>query len=193
MIPGVPSLPVRRFSLDEYHRMIEIGILTPEDNVELINGWIVETMPANPPHKKCLRRVLLFLAPLFAGEWVVDSQAPVTLADSEPEPDFCVVLGPEDKYDTRHAGPGEIVFVLEISDTTLEYDRGEKLALYAAAKVPVYWIINLKDRRVEVYTAPRGGKNPTYRTRTDYGPADSVPVTMTGRQLGSIVAGDILP
>jgi Uma2 family endonuclease len=184
---------IKRFSVKEYHRLAEIGVLTPEDNVELINGWIVQAMPANPPHKKCLRRLNRLLPSLIPGVWVLDSQAPVTIGDSEPEPDFAVTVGPEDRYDDRHAGPGEIVFVIEVSDTTLATDRGEKMVLYARAKVPVYWIINLIDRRVEVYTNPRGGRNPTYRTRTDYAPGAAVPVVVGGRTVGTVPVNEVLP
>jgi hypothetical protein len=80
-----------------------------------------------------------------------------------------------------------------VADSTLHRDQTTKLELYAGAKVAVYWIVNLVDRRVEVYTQPRGGKSPTYKTRTDYGPDDAVPVVIAGKRVGTIAVKDLLP
>jgi Uma2 family endonuclease len=192
--PATSSRTQRRFSVAEYHRLIDAGILREDERCELIQGWILELMPPNPPHAKAMKRVNRTLTPLFAwGEWVVGVQDPVTLADDEPLPDFSVATGPDSKYDTRHPGPRDLVLIVEISDSSLDYDRGEKLAMYAEAKIPVYWIVNLIDRQVEVYTHPRGGRNPTYRTRVEYSPGQDVTVVVGGRAIGTIPAGDILP
>lgn len=169
------------------------GILTENDRCELIHGIIVEKPVINPPHKKAVRRLLARLGAVFGGDFVIDSQAPITLVDSEPEPDVSVAVGPEDRYDDRHAGPAELVLVVEVSDTSLDYDRGEKLALYAGSRVTVYWIVNLVDRRVEVYTQPRGGRNPTYRGHVDYAPGQSVPVVTAGKTVGTIPVSELLP
>jgi Uma2 family endonuclease len=187
------SRPQRLFTVEEYHRMGEAGVLTENDRCELIRGFIVEKPVINPPHKKAVRRLTPRLAAAFGDDYVIDSQAPITLADSEPEPDFAVAIGPEDRYENRNPRPGEIVLVVEVSDSSLTYDRGDKLELYARGKVPVYWIVNLIDRQIEVYTLPRGGKNPAYRSRTDYAPGQSVPVAVAGEQLGSIPVSEILP
>jgi len=184
---------VRLFSVDEYHRLGEAGILTENDRCELIRGLILEKPVINPPHKKALRRVQDRLKPLLAAHYIVDAQGPITLSDSEPEPDLSAAIGPEARYDDRHAGPGEVVFVLEISDSSLITDQGEKLRLYARAKIPVYWIVDIGNRRIEVYTLPRGGKTPTYRSRADYGPDDSIPVIVGGKKLGTIKVNDLLP
>lgn len=183
---------IARFSLEEYHGLFRAGVLTPESRVELLHGYIVQRPPVNPPHKTALRRLVQHLTPLLSG-WVLDSQTPVTIDEDEPQPDFSVTVPPESRYAERHAGPGEIAFVAEVSDTTLAVDRGDKLVMYARAKVPVYWVVNIPERRVEVYTQPRGGKRPTYRSHIDYTDGQVVPVVIAGEEVGRIAVSEILP
>jgi Uma2 family endonuclease len=132
---------------------------------------------------------------LLGDEWDLRAQQPVTIAagDSEPEPDVVIAVGPYGRYAERHPGPKDVALVVEVADSSLSEDQTTKHGIYAAARLPVYWIINLVDRRVEVYSDPRGGKNPTYRARQDYGPGDSVPVTLAGKTVGSIPVREILP
>jgi hypothetical protein len=193
--PAISSLPVRRFSLDEYHHLIEIGFLTEHDKVELLNGWIVSKMPINPPHASAVGRVARRLELVLGHDWLVRQQSSVSIpsSDSEPEPDVVVVPGPEETFDARHPYPADIAILVEVADSSLREDQGEKKQTYAAAKINVYWIINLVDRRVEVYSQPRGGKNPTYRTRADYAAGQSVPVTIGGKKLGTVKVNDLLP
>jgi len=126
-------------------------------------------------------------------DWVVGIQDSITLADSEPEPDFYAATGPESKFDARHPGPKDLVLVVEVSHSSLDFDRDTKLAIYAGEKIVQYWIINVKERCVEVYTQPRGGKNPTYKQHTNYGPDDTVPVVIAGKELGRISVKELLP
>lgn len=192
--PPVPADRTRRFTVEEYHRLGEAGILGPKDRCELIHGYILEKPVTNPPHTKASRRLVTWVVPLFAGpDWVVGLQQPITLADSEPEPDFYAATGPESKYDRRQPGPKDVALVVEVSDTTVVFDRGTKLALYAANKIVQYWIVDVNARRVEVYTDPRGGKSPGYRTRAEYAPGEDVPVVVAGRALGTVPAAELLP
>lgn len=191
--PAYPPLPVRRFSVEEYHRLIEIGLFNSGERYELIHGWIVPKMPTNPTHASVVRRLDRILQRLAAGAAVVGVQQPITTPDSEPEPDLTVSRGPEDLYFTRHPGPADIQFVVEVSDSTLAYDQGGKKELYARAKVPVYWVVNLEALQVEVYTDPRGGRRPTYRQVALYGRLDAVPVIVGGKQVGLIKVKDLLP
>jgi Uma2 family endonuclease len=177
----------------EYDRMIGDGILTGDDRVELLDGWIVEKMPHNAPHDSAVYRLQTRLLLLLGPAWVVRGQSAVTLSGSVPEPDVAVAPGPVELYDDARPTPKQLALVAEVSDTTLARDRGRKLAIYAAAKIPVYWIVNLKDRRVEMYTAPRGGKAPTYRSHTDYAPGQAVPVALGGKAVGSIPVAELLP
>lgn len=195
LAPVVSDLPVRRFTLDEYHRLLDIGFFESGDPFELLNGVIVAKMGQNGPHASGTSRLLRRLARLLPDDWVLRAGNPISIpnSDSEPEPDFAVVAGPEDAYGSRHPLPRDVAFVVEVSDSSIGRDGGVKLGIYAAAKIPVYWILNVNERRVEVYTQPRGGRNPTYRTRTDYGPEAAVPVVLAGKTLGTIPVAELLP
>jgi Uma2 family endonuclease len=188
-----PPLPQRRFSVTEYHKMMDAGIIKSGDRCELIHGFIVERPRINPSHATALSKLTRRLFALLGESTLIRVQLPITLPDSEPEPDVVISIGTDDDYEIGHPGPKDILLVCEISDSSLADDQTVKLPLYAAAKLPVYWIVNLRDRRVEVYTEPRGGKNPTYRTRQDYGPDDAVPTVLVGRTIGSLAVAEILP
>ncbi len=101
--------------------------------------------------------------------------------------------GPDEPYKKRHPRPRETELIVEVADTSLERDRGVKLKLYAAGGIAVYWVVKLVDRRVEVYTQPLGGKNPTYKQQTNYGPDDEMPVVIAGKELGRISVKELLP
>ncbi|QEL15641.1 Uma2 family endonuclease [Limnoglobus roseus] len=192
--PADPAVPQPfRITVEQYHRMGELGFFTAKPRCELIRGIIVEKLLMNPPHKTALRRLIDLLRPLIPEGYVFDSQGPISLADSEPEPDVSITLGPDDRYSDRHAGPDEVVLLVEVADSSLEYDRGEKLQLYAEAGISVYWVVNLRDRSVTVYTRPRGGRNPGYRNRVDYTPGAAVPVVIGKKTIGTIPVTEILP
>ena len=191
--PAIPTFPVRRFSLDEYHWLIDNGFLTPNDKVELIHGWLVTKMPQNPPHRTCIGRLNAALCALVSGDWSVLPQGPISTKDSEPEPDFALVKSAALDSPTEHPRPKDVALVVEVSDSTLAFDQGEKFRLYAASHIPVYWVVNIPDGRVEVYTQPRRGKNPTYRECAEYGPGDEVPVVVAGGEIGRIPVLTIMP
>jgi len=191
-----PILPVSRtrtYTVAEYHDLIERGILTTADKVELINGVLVDRMPKNPPHESAVRRLNPRLVRLLPAGWVLSPQGPVTFATSEPEPDFTVARGDEADFDARHPEPTEVGLLVEVSDSSLPFDRGEKLRVYARASVPVYWIVNVADRRVEVYTDPTGpAAQPAYQTRTDFAPGTTVPLVLDGVTAGFIAVDDVI-
>jgi Uma2 family endonuclease len=206
MVVKAPALPrvlpptlllsgLHRLSLDQYRRMVSAGILSRKDRCELIRGWLVEKMAENPPHTICSCKLNKLLVRMLGDDWALRSDKPIELVHSEscPEPDFVVATGEDDAYSSRHPRDGEILLVVEIADTSVNLDQELMLPIYALEKIPVYWIVNLIDRRVEVYTQPRGGKKPTYRTRTDYPPGGSVPVVLGGAEVGSIAVDEILP
>jgi Uma2 family endonuclease len=181
------------FSVARYHEMIRTGVLTENDRVELINGRIVDKMPIYPPHRKAVVNLYDLLKPLFPANSLIMSQNPITLSSSEPEPDFSASEPPKSKYDTRNPGPDEVYLVVEVADSSLAFDSNEKLEMYAAAGIPVYWVVNLIDKRVEVYTKPKGGKKPGYGKVTKYKPGDDVPVMIAGKKRGTIAVSEILP
>ncbi len=120
-------------TVEEYHRMGEQ--VTNHVRCELLRGRIVKRVVATPAHRYALHQLVDCIRPFITAEFVLDVQGPITLADSEPEPDLCITIGPDSRYDARHAGTGEIVLLVEVSDTSLAYDRGEKLQIYAEAKI----------------------------------------------------------
>jgi Uma2 family endonuclease len=191
---GVPPLPTRKFTVAEYHRMLETGILTEDDAVELLEGWIVPKMPRKPPHDGTIQLIhAALLAHLPAG-WTVRVQSALTTSDSEPEPDLAVVRGDTRTYLQRHPEPGDVGLVVEVFDTTLSQDRQEKGRLYARAALPHYWIVNLVDDLVEVYANPSGPVSaPSYRTRTDQRPPDTVPFLLDGQLVAALAVADLLP
>lgn len=191
--PAPPPRPQKRFTVAEYHRLIELGIVKKADRCELIHGVIVEKPRVNPPHAATVRRLMRLLAALIGDAAVLQIQLPITCSDSEPEPDAAILIGTEEDYEYRHPGPRDVVLLVEVSDSTLDDDTTTKLQLCAAEKIAQYWVVNLIDRRVEVYTTPRGGRTPAYRTRIDFRPGQAVPVVVGKKTVGSIPVSELLP
>jgi Uma2 family endonuclease len=186
----------RRVTVEQYHKMHEAGIYMDGDRVELIEGYVLEKHVRNPPHEAALR-FLNRRPPRFlpATGWFLQLQGAVTLpADNEPEPDGVILRGDETSYDTRHPGPADIGLAIEISDTSRAFDRRVKGRAYSRACIPAYWVINVVDRVIEVYTDPNPAADPpAYRTRTDYAPGTSVPLVLDGTTVASIPVADLLP
>jgi Uma2 family endonuclease len=189
-----PVAGFRRFTVDEYHKMIEIGVLTEDDRVELLEGYLVEKMPHDPIHDGTLQKVNKRLLRAIPAGWDVRVQMAVTLGGSEPEPDIALARDDPGGYMTRHPGPADFGVVAEVSNTSLDTDRDDKSRIYARAGLPVYWIVNVVDRQIEVYEQPSGPTaDPSYATRKDYKPGDSVPLVLDGNTVGTIPAADLLP
>ena len=192
--PDIPPVPVWRVTVERYHEMIRAGVLTAADRLELLDGWLVPKMPQNPPHRGVVFRVRETLRQVLPDRWYVDGQVPITLAASEPEPDVVVVRGKSEQYLERHPGPRELGLVVEVADTSLVQDRLLKKAIYAEADIPLYWIVNLAERRVEVFGDPSGPiKQPNYGRRRDYGPGEEVPLILDGREICRIPVAGFFP
>lgn len=190
----VPTEPVWRFSVAQYHQMIRLGILTEDDPVELLEGWIIQKMPKNPPHRAATKLTRNALEEIVPEGWYVDALRTITLLDSEPEPDVVVVRGNTRDYLDRHPGSQDLALVVEIADSTLERDRTSKKRLYARAGIRVYWIVNLPEQKLEVYTEPIDlPQEPTYQQRQDYSLPDEVSVAIEGREVGRLTVRDLLP
>jgi Uma2 family endonuclease len=150
---GDGSVRTRRWTRGEYDRLAECEILGTEDRIELLGGEIVVKEPQHRPHVTAIQLVARALREAFGAGWDVQIQAPVALDDeSEPEPDVSVVPGDPRDYGTAH--PTSPVLVVEVSLSRLAFDREHKGSLYARAHVADYWIVNLPDRRLEVYREP---------------------------------------
>jgi Uma2 family endonuclease len=191
---AIPTVPVMRFSVAQYHTMIDAGILQSGDPVELLEGWLVLKMTKNPPHVFANARLHDFLLQLVPPGWFVNSQDPITTLESEPEPDASVIRGERRDYLGGHPAPSDVALIGEVSDTSLAYDRGIKKRVYARAKIPVYWIVNLEDRCFEVYTDPTGpADQPDYRHRQTYGENDEVLIILDGKEIGKLQVMAVLP
>jgi Uma2 family endonuclease len=189
-----PPYPVRKFTVNEYHRLIQAGVLTEDDPVELLEGWIVPKMPRNPPHDGTIGVVQEVLRGQLPDGWFIRIQSAITLADSEPEPDLVVANGSPRQYMARHPGPQDVALAIEVADSSLDRDRHDKGRIYARAAIVIYWIINLVDGQVEVYTDPTGSApTPAYQQRRDYQPADLVPLVLAGQTVSQIAASELLP
>ena len=188
--PGGPRL----FTVDEYQKLTRSGILSEEDSVELLEGWIVYKMPREPQHDMVVKLVEKAIEAVLGSGWHTRGQSAITTADSEPEPDVAVVAGDIRNYGQTHPRPADISLIVEVAVSSLARDRDLKGRLYARAGIPVYWIINLNDLSIEVYTDPSGPVAlPTYRQRKDYSAGEVVPLMIPGQNPVAIKAGDLLP
>lgn len=148
----------RLFTVEEYHRMAEAGILHEDDRVELIEGKIIRMAAIGSRHAACVKRLIKFLVQEVGDSGVVGAHDPVVLPDiSEPEPDVTVLRPRDDFYAAGHPAPEDVLLLIEVSDTSLEYDRDVKIPLYARAGVPEVWIVDLRGERLLIYARPEGG------------------------------------
>jgi Uma2 family endonuclease len=144
-----------RFNVQEYYRMAEAGVLRPDARVELLDGRIIDMSPTGPFHGGVVKRLSRILNLKAKGRWMVSTQDPVHLDNrSEPEPDVMLLKPSPDDYTSRHPRPDDVFLLIEVSDTTLDYDREEKLPAYGRAGVAEVWIVNLHDATVEIYRGP---------------------------------------
>jgi Uma2 family endonuclease len=184
---------VYRLTVDQYDRMVRDGTLTENDPVELLGGVLVLKMPKNPEHEWAVAEMQEVLSACQSGAWHVRKEAPVRIPEyDEPEPDVAIVRGTRAAFRGKHPGPGDLHLVTEVSSTTLDDDKGVKKERYALAGIPVYWIVNLRDARVEVYTDPDLASG-NYRNRVDYGPGEEAPVQIDGQEVCRIAVADLLP
>lgn len=185
---------VRKFTVEEYHRLIDAGVLKSGDPFELLDGWIVPKMTRNPPHILSLQKLGRLLERHMPPGWHLRRQEPITTTESEPEPDAAVVRGEFEDYATRHPFPGEVGLVAEVAESSLSEDRKVKGPIYARAGIVEYWIVNLVDEQIEVYTDPTGpDAAPRYRQPHIYGINDAVPLIIDGQTVAQLPVRDILP
>jgi Uma2 family endonuclease len=148
-----------RFTVAEYHRMAEVGLLGEDSRVELIRGYIVDMAAIGAPHLGMVNRLNRLLSGSLAGRGILSVQNPVRLDDvSEPEPDVVVLRPRADDYATATPCPPDVLLLIEVADTSLNDDRGIKVPLYAENGIAECWIVNLLERVVEVFRQPRNGR-----------------------------------
>lgn len=150
---NMPTL--KRFTIEEYHHLTELGFFQEDDRVELIRGQLIHMAAKGTAHETCNRKLLRELPRLLANQATLQNQSPISLPnDGEPEPDFAIVCNRPDDYLSGHPRPEDILLLIEISDSSLTYDQETKLELYAEDEIQHYWIFNLIDRVLEMYSEP---------------------------------------
>jgi Uma2 family endonuclease len=188
--PSLAPLTPRLITVDEYERIIASGSLNEPKKVELIDGYMVTKMGKSAEHGFSTKEVLKALERLLPSGWTARKEEPVRIPTyDEPEPDITIVRGSDANYRHRMPEAADVGLLVEVSRTNVSADR-QQGNIYGRAGIPVYWIVNLVDRQVEVYTAP----GPTgYSSRTDFPSGQQVPVVIDGLPAGQIDVDDILP
>ena len=149
----------RRFTVDEYYAMADAGILNENDRVELLDGDIIRMPPIGDWHQASVDQLNHHLNQLLNERAIVRVQGPTRLnPNSEPQPDVLLMRWRNDFYRGGHPNPTDVLLLIEVSDTTIDYDRNKKLSAYAHAGIPEVWIISREDRRIESYTEPSEGR-----------------------------------
>jgi Uma2 family endonuclease len=183
-----------RFSVPRYQRMIEAGILTSEDKVELLENCVVLKMPRNPRHDGTIDLLMDRMRVSLPVGWRLRVQQTLVLSDSQPEPDLTIVRGDARSFMVRHPLATDLGVVIEVADSSLLRDQRDKARIYARGGVPCYWIVNLVDHRIEVHTQPSGPcESPKYDEVRHFSPGDNVPLILDGRTVGEIPASELLP
>jgi Uma2 family endonuclease len=179
---------LHRFTRDEYYRMGEAGLFRNE-RVELLEGEIITMSPHDPPHAGITSRLAFVLIQLLGANFSVRIQSPIVFNDlSEPEPDIALCELDPDDYEREHPWANQVLLAIEVADSSLSYDRNQKVVAYASSGIREYWIINLVDRRIEVLNNPDpAGQRYQNEFHVEAGDSPSLPGGLV------IAAADILP
>jgi Uma2 family endonuclease len=192
-----------RFTVEQYEQLMRAGFLIEGSPIELLDGQLVwkdrrdhrsPGMPIGKWHVKIVKRLYAWLTKICEGHGCYPmSQQPVTLTPTnEPEPDASVILGDSDDDYPRHPEPTDILLVIEVADTSLSYDLGEKLQLYASVEIPMYWVINLADETLDVFEEP-DTKSRVYHRQTVFHKGESVSLTLADGTVVSTPVDSLLP
>jgi Uma2 family endonuclease len=179
-------------TVDEYDRMVENGTIGEDDQIELWDGAMVLKLSKNPRHGVAMTKTVKVLGKLVSSGWYISKEDAVVVGPwSKPEPDVAVIRDALENDSSRDPTAADCCLVVEVADSSVDDDRGKKLRGYGRAKIPVYWIVNVRDDQVELYSYPDPANG--YRYRLDYGPGDEVPVEIDGQVVGRIAVVDLLP
>ena len=180
-----------------YERMIDLGVVRDNEPVYLWRGRLVQEMTKGRRHNFGESKLTAALVQTVPNGWFVRVEQPVTLADdSFPEPDFSVVRGDAGDYLNRDVLARDVALVVEVADSSLPFDTGEKLEDHAKDGIPVYWVVNIPAKSIDVYTEPSGPRESgpsCYAQRRSYRPDENVSVVLDGREVGRVVVADMLP
>jgi Uma2 family endonuclease len=183
-----------RVSVRQFTKMIGAGVFGEHDHVELLEGLLVDKMVKHPPHNFTVTETADALRAIIGRNWVIHEEKSVVLGRfSRPEPDVSIARGPRERYRSVSPCATDLAMLIEVADTSYAKDRGSRWRMYARYRIPVYWIVNLPLRQIEVYTQPAGrGKAASYQLMTVYAALDEVPVILGGTELGRLKVSDVL-
>lgn len=149
------ALPTRKFTVEEYHKMAEVGLFHNGDRLELIKGEIIEMSPVGFKHASCVKKLNYLFSERLGDKVIIGVQDPIKLKDnSEPQPDLVLLKPRADFYSTQHPQPEDILLLIEVADSSIDYDRNVKIPLYAENKIQEVWLVNLNQYCLEVYQKP---------------------------------------
>ncbi len=187
-LPPLASPAVYRMTVDEFERIADS---LDNDHVELLDGYIVGRDDMGPPHAVATQKLRRWLDRMVPSGWVVREEKAVRIPGyDEPVPDVSVVRGDLSDYVDHHPGPEDIALLAEVSQSSLDRDQGRKQLIYARAGIPEYWVVNLVDRRIEVYTGPT---STGYASRSDFVSGQQVVVVIDGAIVGRVDVDAVLP
>ena len=187
-----------RINTDVYQRIVESGAFGDKSSVFLWKGQLVEKVSDRTkgrPHVSAQNRLYRILSRLVPATYFVEQDQPLDLElDSVPEPDLKVVRGREEDYRDHDPSAREVPLVVEVADSSLSDDTGEMLREYARGGIAIYWVVNIPNQRIDVYSRPAGpAERPRFESCQSFGPEDEVPVILDGREVGKIAVKDVLP
>ncbi len=170
--PTISAPARRRFTVAEYYAMADAGILSENDRVELLDGDLIVMPPIGDWHAASVKLFNNTMVPALRGRAMIAVQDPVRLDDdSEPQPDVMLLQWRDDFYRNGHPAPADVLLLIEVADSSVEFDRTVKLAAYARAGIPEVWIVARAERRIEAYAEPAGNEYATVRC---FGPGETV-------------------
>jgi Uma2 family endonuclease len=181
-----------RFSVDDFYRMVDLDFFPDEARVGLWEGQVYEEMAKKHPHSFSWAALNAAVTPILPPGWSIWAECTITLSpDKAPLPDLLVLRGNVRDLRDRRPSAADVGLLVEVADGSLKIDTGAKLAAYARAAIPVYWVVNLKDGVIQVYESPVPEEG-RFASVARYGPGDLVPLKLDGTQVAMIAASDIL-
>jgi Uma2 family endonuclease len=187
---------IYRLSVAQYHEMLAHGVLSEDEPIEFLEGCVITMPPVGFSHRFVVQETALALRETLPSGWDLFVQQPITLAASEPEPNVTVFRGRNADYRDRHPGAADVGLVIEVADTSLAVDRDLKLPIYAASGIVEYWILNLIDRRLEVFRQPQvpNIRGPaSYANHVTYLPQQKVPFELDGKLVAEFLVSRLMP
>jgi hypothetical protein len=182
-----------RLSVEQYDQLARLGVLSRDDRVELIEGLLIEKMTKNERHITTTWLIHRAISRILSDDWFAVTESPMAISRSEPEPDVMVLRGRIEDYFRRKPGAQDVALVVEVADSSYADDRARR-AMFAEAGIPFYWIATIPARRMEVHAEPElQGVAYSYRTSTEYGWDDAVPLRIDGQEIARLPVKNLMP